>query len=441
MPDGLYSSSPSVHHDTGILNARQASRRSGQLMRTHPTEVRNTARARNLHFKLSTFQTALAVCAIFLAPVVGAEDRLNFTVPSEVTLCRPVNLTWTGGTPPYRLDVELSVDGVPDIPSDQRETGIPNTWYLWTPDFPAGSVLQIAILGSQLVPSASGFATVLSSSDSSCLATSYTAISATSSPSTSPSASSSANGLISPVNQPSATSTPAIFSSSRRGLSKGAIAGIAVAAALIGVGLIALAAWYRLRRRSHEQHSVTEKGDERTIASPTVPYSGPSAPLASGDLSKLTPPTSTVGNSSDSPEDHDPLRPTPYLIARSSTTSLSQALGAGGKKHMRELSNATSIDSTAANTSTGGSEIRAMSVIPDQLGSTDPQDAGDGGGDGDSLRDEDVLRFDVRVEARPLGLGFEDVGSSDVASTSGEMCPPPPYSALRDEGGVRRCGA
>ena len=381
-------------------------------------------------------------------PVVGAEDTLKLTVPPEVSLCTPVNFTWTGGIPPYRLDVELSVNRVPDSQGNQRETGIMNTWFLWTPDFPAGSRLEINVVGNGLSPSSGGFTNVLPSSDSSCLNTASSPASATSLPSTSPSKSSSVNGRITPVNQPSATSTIIIFSSSGRGLSKGAIAGIAVAATITAIGLIALAAWYLLPRRSREQHpgtsfpqisahgvdltvqsaSPTEKGYERAIASPIVPYSGHSA-QHTDDPSKLTPSVSGLGSSSHSPEDHDPLRPTPYLVARSSTGSLSQAFGASSKKHIRELSNTTSSES-AANISTSASETRAVSASPDQLDSAEGQ--GVSGGDDDGDRDEDVVRFG---QARPLGLDFEDVGASDVATNSGEVTLPPPYSALLEEGG------
>ena len=425
--------------------------RSSPSISTDPTKELDVARARSAHFRLSASLHAFAVCATFLVPVVGAEDTLKLTVPPEVSLCTPVNFTWTGGIPPYRLDVELSVNRVPDSQGNQRETGIMNTWFLWTPDFPAGSRLEINVVGNGLSPSSGGFTNVLPSSDSSCLNTASSPASATSLPSTSPSKSSSVNGRITPVNQPSATSTIIIFSSSGRGLSKGAIAGIAVAATITAIGLIALAAWYLLPRRSREQHpgtsflpisahgvdltvqsaSPTEKGYKRAIASPTVPHSG-SALNISDDPSKFMPQTSALCSSSNSPEDHDPLRPTPYLVARSSTASLSQALGAGSKKHIRELSNATSSES-AANMSTSASETRAMSASPDQLGSAEGQDAGDRGGDGD--RHEDVLRFDARGEERHLGLNFEDVGGSDVATNSGEVTLPPPYSALLDEGG------
>ena len=57
---------------------------------------------------------ALAPSVAFLTPIVGAEETLTFHVPPEASLCLPVNLTWTGGIPPYRLDVEPLVNGLPN---------------------------------------------------------------------------------------------------------------------------------------------------------------------------------------------------------------------------------------------------------------------------------------------------------------------------------------
>ncbi|KAI1784931.1 hypothetical protein LXA43DRAFT_900815 [Ganoderma leucocontextum] len=417
---------------------------------TGSSRLDGTRGRRNPHSTLpSTVLLALASCVAFFAPAVNAEDPITFHVPSQLTLCQLVNFTWTGGTPPYRLDVEPLVNNVPNITADQRTNAILNTWTLWTPDFPAGSTLEINVVGSEFSPSAGGFSTVLPSSDSSCLSTASTTASTTSSQSTS---SSSANGPITPVDQPSATSSPAILASSGGGLSKGAIAGIAVAASLIGVGLIALAAWCLLRRRNRVRHP--EKGYDRSIVSPafsddapTVPYSGLSSTLISVDPNKLyastTPPTSVLGGSgtsSSSPDDRDrdPLRPRPYLVPRESLSDLR-----GGKKHIRELSNS---NESPPNMSMSTSDVRAPTASPSQLGSADGRQGGeDEGGDGD------VLRFDGDGAARlslslslgsavggGLGLGFSDAGASDVASHSGEAATlPPPYAHYFNDGAGR----
>ncbi|KAM5546241.1 hypothetical protein V8D89_000367 [Ganoderma adspersum] len=408
MPGGPHSECSSISKSSRITSWRNP---------TDSPRVQDIPRKLSAYFTPSAIRTALAVCAVFLLPVVGADVPLSLQDPSEVILCQPINLTWTGGTPPYRLDVEPLVDNAPNKTANGRNIGVNNTWFLWTPDFPQGSVLQISIEGSGTSPAASVIATEVPSSDSRCLNT-------TSATSLAPTSTSLVSTLSTSVVQPSATSSPAILASSRSGLSKGAIAGIAVACTLIGIGFIGFIAWYLLRRRSRDQH--LEKGAEGTIVSHTLPYSDPSSTLVSDDRSKLTSPMSAFGSSSDASEDHDPLRPTPYLVARESI----MIPGAGGKKHIRELSDPTSASSTG-NMSMSMSDVRETIANPPQLGSADGQDAGHGGGGG--YGDRGVMRSDASSApppSRSLGLGFEDVAASDVASNSGEATLPPPYSAL-----------
>ena len=205
---------------------------------------------------LSILPVALTLNLAYLSQVATAQGTLKATIPPEVTLCRPVNLTWSGGLPPYRLDAEPVVNGSQDTSANQREIGIQTTWFLWTPDFPPGSTLLVTVYPSGTgSPSSGGFTNVLPSSDSSCLPVSTASMTTSS---TTPSAStispSHANGPLIPADEPSPTSSssPAVLASTRRGLSKGAIAGVAVAASLVGIGLIALAAWYLLRSRKRE---------------------------------------------------------------------------------------------------------------------------------------------------------------------------------------------
>ena len=219
------------------------------LPRTQDIASKCSAPSRFTHAVRTAF--GITVCTALLVPVMGADMPLSLQSPSEVILCQPINITWTGGTPPYRLDVEPFVDNSPNKTSNGRNIAIDNTWSLWTPDFPLGSILQISIEGSGTSPAASVRTTELPSSNSSCLnATSATSLVSTSTPL--------ANSHSTSVDQPSAPSSPAILASSKRGLSKGAIAGIAVAVALIGIGSIVFIAWYLLRRRkTRGQHSTS----------------------------------------------------------------------------------------------------------------------------------------------------------------------------------------
>ena len=157
-----------------------------------------------------------------------------------------------------------------------------------------------------------------------------------------------------------------------------------------------------------------------------MPYTGISSTLISVDPDKMynfsTPSQSALAGSSNrgAPD----LRPTPYLVSRDSTTSLSEI--GRTKKHARQLSN------TSANVST--SDVRAMSVSPTQLGSDEvseaaalapPRDSGAGG--------SDVLVFGADGSVRFSG-GSERYGTlgeteaSDIRSDSGEATLPPPYA-------------
>ncbi len=158
-----------------------------------------------------------------------------------------------------------------------------------------------------------------------------------------------------------------------------------------------------------------------------MPYSGPSSTLVSVDPSNLTPPMTVLGGSPavSAPEDNSLLHPTPYLVSRGYTTSGSQP---GSKTHMRELA-------SAANMPTGTSDLRATATSPSKLDfaaeGQNTGNAGNGNADGDGARDGDILRLEAGGAVPPshlLGLGFEDTGTSDIASNSGEGTLPPPYT-------------
>ena len=171
-----------------------------------------------------------ALCGAVLVVGVSAEDPVTFHVPSSVTACQPINLTWTGGIPPYRLDVTLIFDNVPNITQDQRQTGILNTWTIWTPDYAsAGSKLEVNVVGSGFSASSGGFMTVLPNSGTSCFDDTPTT-------------------TLTITLTASASTSTVTLSPSRAKLDKGAIGAVALGATLIGIGLIAFSAWYVLRR-------------------------------------------------------------------------------------------------------------------------------------------------------------------------------------------------
>ena len=86
---------------------------------------------------LRCFAGLLLVVA-FPFPAVNAEDPLSFHVPPNVTLCEPVDLVWTGGSPPYRLDIEPLVNNTQQVNQNVREINIAAPSYTWTPIFLQG---------------------------------------------------------------------------------------------------------------------------------------------------------------------------------------------------------------------------------------------------------------------------------------------------------------
>ncbi|PIL28660.1 hypothetical protein GSI_08703 [Ganoderma sinense ZZ0214-1] len=205
---------------------------------------------------------------------------VNF--PPNITLCEPVNFTWTGGTPPYWLYVYGDVSGKLVA---QNTTGIPTTWFVWIPDIPAvpGSSLRFQIGDSATHTTVSLSQLVGSESEgSSCLGSSSTAAAATASStvvvtspgqSTGPSHSTNDDSDTTPSSsQPTTVSqSAAIPVGTHRGerLSRAAVAGIAAAATFVGIAIVVLA-WFATvsARRKRRVRLELEPGQADFDASP-----------------------------------------------------------------------------------------------------------------------------------------------------------------------------
>ena len=185
----------------------------------------------------------LVLVATLSFGAANAQDTMTFHVPPNVTLCEPINLVWTGGSPPYRLDIEPLLGSTQETSENERHINIMNTSFTWIPDFPTGTDLQIGVIGNDANSGAGGHSVVLPSSNSSCLNTASTTTSQISPSSSVPSSS---TAIAVPTFTPQAPTL-------RGGLSKGAIVGIAVAVSLVGIGLILSAIWFVLRRRTRVQ--------------------------------------------------------------------------------------------------------------------------------------------------------------------------------------------
>ena len=159
----------------------------------------------------------------------------------------------------------------------------------------------------------------------------------------------------------------------------------------------------------------------------SAPFTSISPALISIDPDKMydfpTPSQSALGGSSNrgAPD----LRPTPYLVPRDSTTSLSEM--GRSKKHAHQLSN------TSASVST--SDVRAMSVNATQLGSNEaPQAAHQAPPREDGPASGNVIGFGgdgVVLEGSERDGMLGELEASDVRSDSGETTLPPPYADYR----------
>ncbi|KAI1786273.1 hypothetical protein LXA43DRAFT_870585, partial [Ganoderma leucocontextum] len=61
--------------------------------------------------------------------------------PLSLTECVPVNITWTGGTPPYSLQVNLGNSSE----TIRQFDDIFNTSFVWDTDVPAGTLVSFDI--------------------------------------------------------------------------------------------------------------------------------------------------------------------------------------------------------------------------------------------------------------------------------------------------------
>ncbi|KAI0635757.1 hypothetical protein C8Q77DRAFT_1071716 [Trametes polyzona] len=184
---------------------------------------------------------------------VGA---LTFHTPGNQDLitCKPINLTWTGGVPPYQFSIapfDLSGDPVTDSWAQyttQHIRNIPNTWYFWTPNFPAGLEAHFKLFDNSTGSPAEGSQVIIHGEDDSCLPIRPLSFgfSATTPPSSATSTGISTSATT--TAPPSAEAVPAAPSGAR--MSKGAVAGIAIGAGLAVLAAIVVARLYKRKTQA-----------------------------------------------------------------------------------------------------------------------------------------------------------------------------------------------
>lgn len=381
--------------------------------------------------------------ALFAMGVAAQDDgkKLTMNPIQNLTLCEQTNLTWTGGVPPYRLNVEPfdPNSGAAQTNLNQRYLNILNHWFVWTPNITAGTDVEVSVNdatpdGLSAIPQ-----TVRLGADSSCLAV------ASSSATTSLSATSSGtSSVVGGTPSPSGTQPTPPVDVVNHGLSAGATAGIAVAVSVSVILLAAVGFWCLLRRRRAVRHEegalvplikpqathnpgldLADFDVDRSVVSPSLSdgstaimherYSGISStlsktispkPLSQGESQFA----SYSGPASPTMPELEYGRPTPYLVSRSSDSpSCSVSELRRSRKTVR--------DTIAGSTNISTTDVRS---------STPTQTSDVGSSAGGPVPSPRMIRFETDGGVR-LATG-DDALPTDALSDGGVSTLPPPYA-------------
>lgn len=245
------------------VGTSNASRNSMTSEKVQLTCTRTPVSLRSRVAQIAPLQAVIFVIALFVVGV-SAQGRIVFNVPQDLSQCNPVNLTWSGGAPPYRLDIlpfvpnttgPGSFDPVNRFPNHslaQRFINIPVQYFVWTPNFTVPNTdVQFNLIDGTTNAPAGGHHVMLAGSTA-CLNISSTSSSA--------SDTMSSPTLVVPIStaEPSPQITQLAQAAEHHGLSTGAIAGIAAAIGVLAILLTALAVWCCLRRRRRvKQHGTS----------------------------------------------------------------------------------------------------------------------------------------------------------------------------------------
>jgi len=108
--------------------------------------------------------TSLAAVALFVS---GALAQFTINTPTNVVVCQPILLTWSGGTPPYFLSVlpgsQPNAAALVDL---GQQSG---TSFTWTVNIAAGTSIGLNLRDSSGLVAQSAPFTINSGTDSSCV--------------------------------------------------------------------------------------------------------------------------------------------------------------------------------------------------------------------------------------------------------------------------------
>jgi len=113
------------------------------------------------------FILARLATAAILAITAAAQGGFTINTPSNVVVCQPILLSWTGGTPPYFLTVQ-DVNN-PTGPAIQDLGQQDSTSFTWTVNIAAGTSIGLAVRDSTGASVQSASFPINSGSSTDCL--------------------------------------------------------------------------------------------------------------------------------------------------------------------------------------------------------------------------------------------------------------------------------
>ncbi|KAH6909067.1 hypothetical protein BKA70DRAFT_1221978 [Coprinopsis sp. MPI-PUGE-AT-0042] len=116
-----------------------------------------------------------ALFTVLAAAATTAFGQVRVETPQNVVACRPVQFTFTGGTPPYFLTIcakpydSAHPAGQPAAPATVDFGEVESSPFRWTPNIPVGTNLFLRIVDDNGETGESGPFSVLNSSDLDCI--------------------------------------------------------------------------------------------------------------------------------------------------------------------------------------------------------------------------------------------------------------------------------
>ncbi|KAJ4477180.1 hypothetical protein J3R30DRAFT_3483083 [Lentinula aciculospora] len=160
-------------------------------------------------------KVALFASAVALISGVYAQD-FTINTPASLTVCQPVLIQWTGGTPPYFLSVYNS--GSPSTNAETLTT-TNSTSFTWTVNIAAGQSIGFNIVDNTGLQKQSAAVSIQSGSSTDCVGQSVSGSAGASTAAASTGSGSSTTGTGSSATATSAKSTGSSSSTSAAGSS------------------------------------------------------------------------------------------------------------------------------------------------------------------------------------------------------------------------------